>query len=306
MLYYLEFYVTASNKHPSSQTPFISRPSVYINLPFPCLKLLQKLLYILSEVPFINASIWPNVSAVSAFFVVLIWANINIRIDFGGFPCSMSMSHSFLEIALKHWCIGPGVFSLSMELSPTIFSSILITIHKHFSSVSFFNRFNKCSFVILFGWEFQHSVSIFLSVFPLSLIYYFCRSIIVSSLAAFNSINPLAVVNVTVCWLHNARTVLFPIHELAFVNMFIRNYLNPISCFFTRTILFSFPSTNIELAIIMPKYSFWPFCKDNTIFVFFHVEINIIIMNLNVKYVKSLLCQIHQLILIIWNVRCFW
>ncbi len=148
------FYVTAYSKDPSYQMPFIYLPSVYVNRPFPCLKLNTNLLNILSKVSFVYASVRPNVSTIAALLVVLISSYINVTIYLSRFPWAVAMPHSFTEIALEHRCVGPCVFSFTMEFSFSILSLVLIAIYERLDSKTIFNWLYKGSFVILLFREF--------------------------------------------------------------------------------------------------------------------------------------------------------
>ena len=210
------------------------------------------LLDIFSKISFVNTSIGPDVSSVSAFLIVWVGSNVNISIYFSRFPTTVSMSHSFIKISLKHWCISPSIFSLSVEFSFSIFSFIFVSINENFNTISIFNWFYKSSFIVLFFWELQNPKSIFLAILPFTLINNFSCCVIVYTLTIFDSLNPLPIVNVSVSCFQDSRSMFLTVHELAFINVLFGNNFNTISSLFSRSIFFAFPSSDIKFAIIVP------------------------------------------------------
>jgi len=193
------------------------------------------------------------------------------------------MSHSFTKIAFKCRSIGPWVFSFSMEFSSSILSLIFISINKYLCSKAIFDWLNKCPLIILPFWEFQSSVTILFSIFPFPLVDYFSSFIIEYSLPIFYSLYPLSIVDVSVMRFHDASSMFFAIHELSFINMLIEYYFYSISRLLTFTILLAFPPSHVKLSIVMPKDCIECLGKYDTVLIFFHGKIGVLIINLNIK-----------------------
>lgn len=99
--------------------------------------------------------------------------------------------------------------------------------------------------------------------------------------------------------------MLFAIHKLAFINVFFWDYLDTIASFLAWSIIFTLPSANIELSVVVPQNSLGSFGKNNTVFILFHIEISILPGNLNVKKFECLDSKLHQLLLIKADIRIF-
>lgn len=155
-------------------------------------------LKIVSEISFIYASISPHITTITAFFIILVSSNINISWFSGWSPSSLSMPAAIYEITFIRWSICPAIFAFAMEFTFLILSFIEVLIGKLFNPITLLNWFHKCSLIKLVIWEFQHSVSIAFTIFPLSTIVCASAGFKINASSILNSLNPLTIIDISV------------------------------------------------------------------------------------------------------------
>jgi len=156
----------------------------------------QKILQIVSESTLIHASVCPNISTIPVFLVTIVTTDVNISVIFGWFPATLALSHSLMELTLVAWTVSPHVLALSVEFSSIVLSFIFVSVNKHLNTETLFDWLHKSTIIVLFLWQFEETVTIFLAISPITTVHYLSGCIQVDSSTIFNSLNPLTVVKI--------------------------------------------------------------------------------------------------------------
>ena len=95
----------------------------------------------------------------------------------------------------------------------------------------------------------------------------------------------------------------FAIKELSLVDMFLGDYLNALASFLALASRFGFPTSHVELTVIVPENCLACLCQNHTILVLLHREISIGNVDLKTENRKGQLSQLYKLLLVHVNIR---
>lgn len=164
------------------------------------------------------------------------------------------MAKTLIKLSFITRAICPKISSFPMKFAIFIFSSIAISIYKTLLAKSFLDWLYKSPVIIISIWYFQKSLTFLLIIFPLSIVNSLCCCVKVHSSSVFISLYPLPIVYWSICCFHNSCSVLFAIQELPFIDAFPWSYFKAFSVFFTLTILDYFPASHVKFSRVVPQY----------------------------------------------------
>lgn len=112
-----------------------------------------KVLDVICKTSLVHATIYPNITAIAVFLIVLISSDIYVAIIFCWFPTTLPVSRSLYKLALVARAIRPNILAFAMELAIFVLTFVLVSIYENFTSKSFLHTFDKCTVIVFLLWK---------------------------------------------------------------------------------------------------------------------------------------------------------